>query len=47
MTQKLNADLERDERRGTRDEGRNEVGGRGSCRAETAATGDLRLATGG
>jgi hypothetical protein len=45
MTQKLNADLERDD--GTRDEGRNELGGRGSCRAETAATGDLRLATGG
>jgi len=31
--------------RGTRDEGRDELGGRGSCRAETVAIGDWRLAT--
>jgi len=37
MTKKLSADLQRDEGRGTRDGGRNEVGGRGSCRAENGS----------
>jgi hypothetical protein len=31
--------------RGTRDEGRNELGGRGSCRAETAASSEWRIAS--
>jgi len=44
MTKNLSADLERDEGRGTRDG--NKMGGRGSCRAETAANGDWRLAIG-
>jgi len=45
MTQKLNAELERDEGHGTRDGGRNELGGRGSCRAETAANSEWRTAS--